>query len=125
MDINPSQLVLQLGIAGLLVWAVHKAAMRFIDRWADSEKEKNTAIADGFKAITTSVNSHTQADVASHERLAQSHGDLRDAVVRVESKIDTIADLTPVTGIKRRTPPEGIVAGYYPPQRPKTQGGGR
>jgi hypothetical protein len=70
-------------------------------RWAESEKEKNASIADGFKAITTSVQNHSAADIASHEKMAEAHSELRDVVVRMDSKIDTIADFTPVRGIER------------------------
>lgn len=120
---NPEQLMLQLGLAGALLYVVFKVAMRFIDRWAESEKEKNTAIASGFEAITTSVNNHSAADIASHDRMTTAHGELRDVVVRMDAKIDTIADLTPVTPVRRQTPGSGVpTSGYYPPSRPKTGG---
>lgn len=120
---NPEQLMLQLGLAGALLYVVFKVAMRFIDRWAESEKEKNTAIASGFEAITTSVNNHSAADIASHQKLADAHGQLREVVVRMDEKLDVLADVTPVTPIRRQTPGSGVpTSGYYPPSRPKTGG---
>lgn len=100
---SPEQIVLQLGIAGLIVWVGYKIAMKWLDRWSESEREKNASIAEGFKSITTSVGNHSIADIASHDRLAESHAEMREAVVRVEAKLDTLADLTPVRGIKRPT----------------------
>lgn len=99
------QIGLQLGIAGLIVWVVYKVAMKLggklIDHWAESEKERNAALSDGFKAIVASVNNHSVADIASHEKVAESHARLAAAVVRVEAKVDTIADYTPVRGVER------------------------
>lgn len=121
---NPEQLMLQLGLAGALLYVVFKISMRALDRWGENEKEKTKAISEGFAAVTTSVNRHSEVDNASHARLAEAHGELRDAVVRVEAKMDTIADLTPVKPMRRQTPAEGIpvTTGYYAPSRPKTGG---
>lgn len=99
MSISPEQLMLQLGAIGAVLFVVYKLGMMGLDRWSEREKEKNAAIARGFESITTSVNNYSAADMASHERLFESHGEVREAVVRVEAKLDTFADLTPVRGI--------------------------
>lgn len=114
MDLNPQQIVFQLGIAGLIVWVGYRLAMRAIDRWSEIEKEKTAAVREGFTNITTSVNAHSSVDIASHVALAESHGEVREAVVRLEGKVDATLDWqdrTPVegtratsTGIPRTTP---------------------
>lgn len=101
MDLDVKQLALQLGIAGLLIAVGYRIALVLIKNWRETEKERTAALERGFGTITTSMNNHSAADIASHERLAESHADVREAVVRVEAKLDTIAELTPVKGIPR------------------------
>lgn len=112
MSIDPGQLLLQLGAIGAVLFVVWKLGGKWIDRQSESEKDRTLAISKGFEAITTSVNAHSTADIASHDRLAEAHGELREAVVRMDSKLDTIADLTPVKGIR----------GPYSSTRGKTNG---
>jgi hypothetical protein len=126
MNLSPAQIALQLGIAGLLVVVGYRIALVLIKNWRETESERTTALANGLSAITTSVNNHSSADIASHERLVAAHNELAKSVVRVEAKLDTIAELTPVTPIPKRsaTPATGVSAGYYGPRRPKTSGEG-
>lgn len=124
---NPEQLLLQLGLAGAILFVVYKLGMKWLDKWAEGEKAKNATLADGFAAITTSVNTHSAADVASHEKLSASVAAHREQTVafhnRIEGKLDAALDLTPrPQEIPRRalTPPRGV----YSQTRPKTSGGG-
>ena len=103
MNLNPEQIVLQLGLAGLIVWVVYKLAMRALDRWHEAETAKTAAIADGFKAVTTSVNTHSAADIASHNRLAESHGEVREAIANMAGQLEGMA-LREQTGPVRRIP---------------------
>lgn len=100
-SIDPAQLLLQLGAIGAVLFVVWKIGSKWLDRQRETEKERTEAIAEGFKQITTSVNTHSFADIASHDRLAAAHNDLRAAVVRVEGKIDAALDW------QERTPVEG------------------
>lgn len=99
---NLSQLILQLGVAGLLIWVFYQVAMKWLDRWSESEREKNATIAEGFRNVTQSVNAHSAADIASHERLAESHGEVREAVTRVEAKLDTLAGVRVPNGVHEK-----------------------
>ncbi len=101
MNVDPLQLVLQLGIAGLIVWVGFKIAMRALDRWSEAEKARTAATADGFRAITNSVNTHSAADIASHERLAESHGEVREAIANIAGQLEGMA-LREQTGPVRR-----------------------
>lgn len=131
MDLNPSQIIFQLGIAGLIVWVGYRFGIRAIDRWGEIEREKTAAIADGFRSIVATVNAHSTADVASHVKLAESHGELRESVVRVEGKIDAAFDWrerTPVEGVPRIAVPRTITPqrqtaprGLYIQKRPGTK----
>lgn len=127
MNVSPEQLFLQLGVVGAVLFVVWKLGSKWLDRQHESEKERTIAIADGFKAITTSLNNHSAADIASHERMVAAHHDTQQAVVRVEAKLDTLAEFTPVSQIpvpRQPTPPRGVPAGGYSYARPKTHGGG-
>jgi hypothetical protein len=101
MNVTPLQLVLQLGIAGLIVWVGYRIAMRALDRWAKSEQDRTSAIADGFRAITNSVNTHSAADIASHNRLAESHGEVREAIASMQGQLEGMT-LREGTGPVRR-----------------------
>lgn len=127
MTLSPEQLLLQLGVVGAVLWVVWKLGGKWLDRQHESEKERTVAIADGFKAITTSLNNHSAADIASHERMVAAHNETQQAVVRVEAKLDTLAEFTPVSPVPTRrgsTPAKGVPAGGYSYARPKTHGGG-
>lgn len=125
MDLDPKQILVQLGIAGLLVVVFYRVAVLLIANWREAEKERTAAIAAGFSSVTASISVHHHADVAGHERMADGLGEVQQAVVRVEAKLDTLADLTPVRGItapRRQTPPEGVPGATYNMTRPKTGG---
>lgn len=118
MTLDPLQLLLQLGAIGAVLFVVWKIGIKWLDRQGETERERTAAIADGFKQITTSVNSHSTADVASHERLAAAHGELRAAVVRLEGKVDAALDWQERTPVEGRIPPRT----QYGPSRPGTKG---
>jgi hypothetical protein len=101
MTIDPLQLVLQLGIAGLIVWVGFKIAMRALDRWRESEQDRTAAIAEGFRSVTSSVNTHSAADIASHNRLAESHGEVREAIASMQGQLEGMT-LREGTGPVRR-----------------------
>jgi hypothetical protein len=103
VNVDPLQLVLQLGIAGLIVWVGFKISMRALDRWSESEKGRTEAIAEGFRSITNSVNTHSAADIASHNRLAESHGEVREAIANIAGQIEGMT-LREQTGPVRRIP---------------------
>lgn len=101
MNVDPLQLVLQLGIAGLIVWVGFKIAMRALDRWSEAEKARTEATAEGFRSITNSVNTHHAADVASHERLTESFGAVREEVANFAGQLEGMV-LREQTGPVRR-----------------------
>ena len=127
---NPEQLLLQLGLAGAILFVVYKLGMKWLDKWSEGEKQRNSALADGFREITTSVNTHSAQDTAAHERLATAFYAHKEQAAtndaRIEGKLDAALDLTPAPQSipRRQTPAQGVPQGYYPPSRPKTSGGG-
>lgn len=74
------------------------------------EREKAVAMTAGFTSLSGKIDAHQIADINSHKELATE-------VASLHSRIDTIADLTPVRGIQRIEPQGG-----YGPSRPKTGG---
>lgn len=119
MHLDPLQLFLQLGAIGAVLFVVWKLGSKWLDRQGEIEKERTAAIRDGFREITTSVQTHSTADVASHERLATAHGELRAAVVRLEGKVDAALDWQERTPVEGRTPQPRAVGAYGP--RPGTK----
>ena len=119
MSLDPLQLFLQLGAIGAVLFVVWKIGAKLVDRQGETEKERTAAIAEGFRSITASVNNHTSADVASHDRLSASHGELTKAVTRLEGKVDAALDW------QERTPVEGRIpqprSTQYGPSRPGTK----
>lgn len=123
---NPEQLLLQLGLAGAILFVVYKLGMKWLDKWSEGERQRNAALADGFREITTSVNTHSARDVASHEKLTSEFAAHREQTkadhTRLETKLDVALDLTPrpqEIPTRRQTPVHGI--GVYS-QRAKTEG---
>lgn len=49
------QIVLQLGIAGLLILVGGKIALALIERWGKVESERTIALRDGFADMATSI----------------------------------------------------------------------
>lgn len=94
--------------AGIIGWVLYRVGLRMIDaldRVVAKLDSLGTRIDDKF-------DEHAKAD-----------GEVRDEIIRLGSRIDTIAELTPVTPIRRQTPGAGVPTGYYPPGRPTTKGG--
>jgi len=75
-----------------------------IDRQGEAEKERTLAIVKGFEQVTTSIQSHSSADVASHDRLAASHAEVRETVKRFEGKLDAALDWQERTPVESRIP---------------------
>src|SRR5690348_2390013 len=118
MELSPVQLFLQLGAIGAVLFVVWKLGAKWLDRQGENEKERTAAIAEGFKQITTSINTHHARDIESHAQLAESHSAVRTAIARVEGKIDATLDWHERTPVD--TPRPTRVGTYYGPSRPGT-----
>lgn len=90
---TPEQLLLQLGVAGALLFVVYKIALVVIDRWSKAEEARTKVLADGFVSLVNKVDNHHNADIASHREMGE-------ALVEVNTKLDTAFGLTPVRGVK-------------------------
>lgn len=104
----------QLGISGLVVVAAYRVAILLINTWSANDKvrtaamvksdsERTTAIKDGFKSVT---------DV--HALLSAKQDKLHNLVLRIDQKVSTALDLTPVG----TTIPPGIREAIETPSRP-------
>jgi hypothetical protein len=85
------------------------------------EDKKADAMASALSSLSGKIDAHHTNDL-------QSHADMASGIANLHGKIDqALVDRTPVEMPRRVTPPRGLPAesGYYPPGRPKTQGGGR
>lgn len=88
------------------------AALIVLLMW--SGRQLVTAVKDLGKEIRE----HTAKDL-------EHHAEVRETVVRMEARLDTLLEVTPVEGMRRtRTNPHGVQAGYYGPRRPGTRDDG-
>lgn len=63
------------------------------------------------KELAAAIAEHTRVDL-------EHHAEVRETVVRLEARLDTLLEVTPVHGTKRpRTNPHGIPVGYYGPRK--------
>jgi hypothetical protein len=112
---NLAQLFLQLGICGAMLFVFWQIASKWIDKNSESEKQKNDAIAEGFRSLTTAVVA-VSASVADHHAAdIESHGEQNERLASIEGVLE----------IKRRrsTPAGGTTIERGP--RFKTNGGDR
>lgn len=93
--------------AGIIGWILYKVGLRMIEA-LDRVVIKLDALGD---RVDAKFDEHTRADA-----------EIRDEIIGLRSRIDTALELAPVEGHRRSTPPRGVPAGYYPPNRPTTKG---
>lgn len=107
------QLLAGSGIAGGLVMLMGRIVMRVAER-----------MIAAIDRVGVKIDDHTTKDL-------EHHADVREAVARMETRLDEQADWrersTPVEGVpqtmhERRTPPRGYPAGEYAFKRPGTKG---
>lgn len=95
-----SNLIVQLGISALVLFVVFRIGMKLIENNAKSDAARTDAIKDGFAA-----------DIAAHQAISSTMQAMQTAVTaamtglqnqfyRVEGKLDTVLDLTPVRGLR-------------------------
>lgn len=110
---DPAQLLLQLGIAGALIFFGTQVAQLLIKNWRSaeseriisqraSESERTTAIAAGFSgmasavsALTSSVNTHAAADLQSHITMASEIAELRGQITEALAWQDRTPTVSP------------------------------
>jgi hypothetical protein len=113
------------GPLGLVVLALYLLARDWMARHERIEMQKlkvEDKKADAFSTALISlggkVDAHATQDIASHTEMAKG-------MARIEGKLDGVMDereRTPIEGIRRVTPVEGVPTGYYS-HRPGTKGG--
>lgn len=100
MDSPWVNLIIQLGISGLVVFAGFKIAILLITRWSQAETERTKAFATAEQARTSEIAAGFRADTMAHQELAKYMNQQTSILGRLEGKIDAAFDLTPVRGIK-------------------------
>lgn len=88
---NVWQVVVQLGVSGLVVFVAYKLGMALIDRWATAELARAKATAEGFAALVGKVDAHHTADI-------QSHAAMGAQLAGISARLDE----------RRHTPPSGV-----------------
>lgn len=125
---DAKEIATNFGLPGLMMIAIYAIAKLWI---ASNERVQMERVkvddkrADATVAALTSLSGKLDAH---HTVDLQGHQELATGIARVEGKLDTLYEFTPVNQpvpSRKQTPASGVPAGYYPPQRPKTQGGGR
>jgi hypothetical protein len=92
-----SNLIIQLGISALVLFVGYQIAMKLIDKWSEGDAKRTEYIQEGFKA-----------DISAHQEITKTMQVLANQFFRVEGKLDTVLDLTPVRGISRIDPMDAI-----------------
>lgn len=85
---NWENLIVQLGISGLVVYVGFKVAMKLIDKWSQGDSERTQAIKEGFAA-----------DIAAHNEITKTMIAMQSQMSRTEGKLDIVLDLTPVRAL--------------------------
>lgn len=116
---NWSNIVVQLGISALVLFVVYKIGMLLINRNAESTKERNRIYADAEKERTIAIKEGFAADMSAHQQIAVAMQTLSNYNNRIEGKLDTVLDLTPVRGILRMQDINPSIADDLPATQPK------
>jgi hypothetical protein len=95
-----ANLIIQLGISGLVVFAGYKVAILLINRWTQMEGERSKAFATAEQARTAEIAEGFRADTSAHRELAKYMNEQTQILSRLEGKFDAAFDLTPVRGVK-------------------------
>lgn len=87
---NIEQLLIQLGTAGAVIWAVVKLGTKFIDNWRATEGERTRELSAGMQSISNRIEAHHTADI-------QSHREMSEQLTRIETRQGTD---TPARGVR-------------------------
>jgi len=104
---NWTQLILQLGISGAVLFVGYQLGLRVIAAWMASDSERNKAwtkteadrtlaIAKAESERTSAIQAGFSADIAAHQAITVAVTALGNQFFRIEGKLDTVLDLTPV-----------------------------
>jgi hypothetical protein len=96
MELNWGQIILQLGISGAIVYVVYRIAIKGMETQREAERERTKAFAEAEKERTQAIREGFAADIAAHDALAKVVGKLSSQFSRIEGRIDTFFELTPV-----------------------------
>lgn len=104
---NWYQLILQLGISGAVLFVGYQLGLKVIAAWTTGERDRNTswakaeadrtlAMAKAESERTASIQAGFSADIAAHQAMTAVVTALSNQFFRIEGKLDTVLDLTPV-----------------------------
>lgn len=91
-----TNLIIQLGISALVLFVVFKLAMKSLENMSKSDSERTMAIKEGFAADTAAHQAMAAAIKGMSDQFSTSLLQMASANARVEGKLDTVLDLTPV-----------------------------
>ena len=124
----PGLLILVIGFVTLTLGKLFIASAERVQLERVKVEDKR---ADATVAALTTLNGKIDAN---HTANLQGHQEIATGIAEIRGKLDEAigwqerSDVTAIPQPRRVvTPVQGVPvsAGYYPPQRPKTQGGGR
>jgi hypothetical protein len=105
---------LQLGIGGALLFVVWQLAAMALRNWreveaqrldvyAKAEEQRTNTIAAGFATLTGKVDTHTTADLASHQALATGIAEIKGALGAAPVQQQPARDTGPVRLLRAST----------------------
>lgn len=75
------------------------------------------ALIAALKDLRTEIAEHTKKDLAAM-------AEVREDLAAIASRVDTLADVTPIRGVRQHPRPASAPgAGYYPPRKPPREDG--
>lgn len=85
------------GVSAALLLVIYKAFLYLIREWVRAQKEEMARIVDVIKELVVVVRAHTTTDL-------EHHAEVKEAVIRLEAKVDQALDgfvttLTPIHGV--------------------------
>jgi len=121
VNLDPGQLILQLGLAGAILFVVRQLASKAMDQAAaaeaartrtlsESEAARTKAITEGFAAITGRVEAHHTADIQSHGELAKGIAEIKGQLDEARWHREEFTPIGPIPQPVRRAPsvPNGV-----------------
>lgn len=107
---NWQNLIIQLGVSGLIVYGGIRIALLLIDRWSVAEAARTKAITEGFTGLGGKVDLHHTADIESHRELGEGIAEIRGKLDEARWYRDEFTPVGPPPAPPRRTatPARGV-----------------
>ena len=116
---NWENLVIQLGVAGAVLLVAYKLALVLIHKWSEGDKARTEAHTVSERDRTAAIAAGFAQIMAGHGSLLERAQSIERGIDRLDVKVSTAMDLTPVRGVRQL--PDEDRAASDPDQKPETK----